>query len=216
MSKNGLCWKICRTPLAHTVLLWIQVRKKLSSWLTISNLDSNLDFDLKQHSQAYFWLLLVRRIWRFNFWPKRNGTIIYLRVHASPSHGQTWLKIRSGLHLCHWPRRRLWWRSHSRSTPPRPPPPPRSALTLLTFALGPHRQFPGGVKTQHNNNTTLWRRHIIHHQFVKVFGSHLIQLKIWLIISLRLLWRDGRDGHIRPGSEKTVKKKTEVRGKVGW
>ena len=41
--------------------------KKLSSWLTISNLDSNLDFDLKQHSQAYFGLFLVRRIWRFNF-----------------------------------------------------------------------------------------------------------------------------------------------------
>ena len=156
----------------HTVLLWIQVRKKLSSRLTIWNLDSNLDFDLKQHSQAYFGLFLVRRIRRFNFWPK---IISVRREHAN--HGQTWLKIQSGLRLYRWRRRRLWWRSRSRSTPP-PPPPPRSALSLLTFAWGPHHRFPAGVK-KINNNPTWWT---IDTQF-RVCSTTSLSQMVWFTLS---------------------------------
>ena len=143
----------CSQEVTDALLLWIQVRKNNhhGSSLCRSNFKLNLNSDLKQHSHAYFGLLLVGGIGRFNLWSKRKEKYVSTIEHWANKTGklwlyrvdanicQTWLRIRSDLRLCRWRHRHRWWRSRSHSTPPPPPRPQRqSALGPLTVPCDPH------------------------------------------------------------------------------
>ena len=79
-NYDGTWWKMAQAKnsgsqeVTDALLLWIQVRKNNhhGSSLCRSNFKLNLNSDLKQHSHAYFGLLLVGGIGRFNLWSKRK------------------------------------------------------------------------------------------------------------------------------------------------